>query len=204
MNQIARIAASPDPDAFLAWAHGRPGRFELVGGKTVTMTGASRNHATVMARICGHLLAATDQNAYRIAVADLGVRTPAGIRYPDAVVDRWAGSGTELAAEAPPFIAEILSPSSVSVDMIEKAAEYTALPSLAVYAAFSQDEPVACIWRRGEAGFSAVPEQIEGRDGLAGARRDAAVRRTLPGHRPLRPICATGPRAWPACRPSGP
>ena len=98
--------------------------------------------------------------------AELGVRTGAGVRYPDILVSQRTSERKALAATDPVFIAEILSPSSLAIDMVEKAAEYTAMPSLAAYAVFAQDEARAWIWERRDGRFPDKPDMIAGRDAV--------------------------------------
>ena len=46
-----QLPAHIDKAAFLAWAEGREGRYELVRGRVVMMTGFSRNHGRIVMRI---------------------------------------------------------------------------------------------------------------------------------------------------------
>ena len=61
---------------------------------------------------------------------------------------------------------EVLSPSSVGTDMVEKLAEYTSLASLEAYIVASQDEPICWVWQRSgeDRSFPKTPEEIAGRD----------------------------------------
>jgi Uma2 family endonuclease len=51
-----------------------------------------------------------------------------------------------LVATAPALIAEVLSPSSATLDLGDKAAEYLRLPTLAAYLVLSQDEIKAWVY----------------------------------------------------------
>ena len=165
-----RVQDPPPPSApvgraaFLCWAQAVEGRYELVKGRVVMTTRVSRNHAKVALGIAAALFARLDRDQYQVSSAGFGVETAAGIRYPDAVVDPAGRDGSELTTDAPLFIAEVLSPSSIAVDMIEKAAEYRQIESLTAYAVFSQDEPRVWVWRKGENGWPAAPAMIEGED----------------------------------------
>ena len=75
----ARPDAPAHPDSFLRWAEGREGRYELVEGQIVMMTGGSKNHAVITLRIGALLLSRLDQTIYQTCAADLGVRTKAGV-----------------------------------------------------------------------------------------------------------------------------
>ena len=159
----ARPDTPTDSDSFLRWAEGREGRYEWVERRVVMMVGSTKNHAIITLRIGALLLSQIDQTSHQVCAAHLGVLTRAGVRYPDIVVDVNApGTGSHLSATAPLFIAEVLSPSSISIDMVEKAAEYTSIESLRAYAVFSQDRAQVWICSRGPAGWPAEPTMVEG------------------------------------------
>ena len=61
-------------------------------------------------------------------------------------------------------VIEVLSPSTATYDLGDKAAEYLRLSSLSTYVVFAQDDRKAWVWRRGKAGFLPTPEVIEGDD----------------------------------------
>jgi Uma2 family endonuclease len=171
MNQIDRHArfepAADAPleavqDAFLAWAEEQDDRHELVGGKIVMMSPVNRAHAVLTVRIITALARQLDPDRYDVTGPDFGVRTSTGIRSPDVMVDRRDEAG-HCAADAPTLIGEVLSPSSLAVDLVEKAAEYNALPSLQTYIVFAQDDPRAWVWQRDDEGrFPASPVMVAG------------------------------------------
>lgn len=164
MNVQDHAIASQTADDFLRWNEGREGKREFVDGRVVAMmTEGSRRHAELFLSLAFLLKRAIDDESLRVTAADYGVRTPAGIRYPDVMVHRGEGSGGELATDAPILLAEILSPSSLALDFGEKALEYTAIPPLRHYLVLSQDEPRLWIWNRGTEGFGS-PEMIVGRE----------------------------------------
>jgi len=166
-----------DKPAFLAWAEGREGRFELVKGRIVMMTGGSRAHALIIGNVYAALRSRLDLKQWSI-FADFGVDGgPDTLRYPDILVEAAGGDPKGCTTPAPIFIAEILSPSSVATDLGDKAAEYLRLPSLAAYLVHSQDEPKAWLWVRGVTGFPPGPQVIEGKDA---AIRIAALGVDLP------------------------
>jgi Uma2 family endonuclease len=88
------------------------------------------------------------------------VNTSGSRRYPDVLVEPLSPDLNGRTSEAPIFIAEVLSPSSVS-DMREKSSEYMELPSLQTYAVVSQNEPKVWLWTRDETGFPEKPAVIE-------------------------------------------
>ena len=181
-----------DPDAFLRWGasltHDDGYRYELSGGKvTRMMVKISRAHWRVSTNILAELLMVLDRTRFEAGPAEFGVKTGVGVRYPDVSVDKRNDQLKDLACEAPVLIVEVLSPSSVAVDMTTKQREYTAIPSLQTYLVCSQDEPRAWVWRRQPDGTWPVDaEEIVGRDatiplGGLGVNLDmAAIFRGIP------------------------
>jgi Uma2 family endonuclease len=89
------------------------------------------------------------------------------VRYPDVVVDVADGAPNDLSARAPALIAEVLSPSSATNDLGDKAAEYLRLATVSAYVVLSQDEPKAWLWVRHEAGFPAGAEVVASDGGIS-------------------------------------
>ncbi|MBV8803961.1 MAG: Uma2 family endonuclease, partial [Sinobacteraceae bacterium] len=92
---------------------------------------------------------------------DLGPKT---LRYPDIVIERAGNDRKRRTAIAPILLVEVLSPSTAGVDLGDKAAEYLQLASLAMYLVFSQDEPKAWMWSRGDQGFPPTSTIVMGQD----------------------------------------
>jgi Uma2 family endonuclease len=181
-----------DADAFLRWGasltHDDGYRYELSGGKvTRMMIKISRAHWRVSTNILAELLMLLDRTRFEAGPAEFGVKMGVGVRYPDVSVDKRSDQLKGLACEAPILIVEVLSPSSVAVDMTTKQREYTAIPSLQTYLVCSQDEPRAWVWRRQPNGTWPVDaEEIVGRDasiplgGLEAELSMAAIFRDIP------------------------
>jgi Uma2 family endonuclease len=150
---------------FLAWAQAQEGRFELVDRRVVMMTGGSRGHGIIVRRLANALEKRLDSSRWAVWTSDFGVDVgPDTIRYPDVVVDVADGRSQDLTATAPLLVAEVLSPSSVTHDLRDKAAEYLQLPSLSAYLVLAQDEAKAWVWARGAARFPSSPNVITGLD----------------------------------------
>jgi len=77
------------------------------------------------------------------------------------VVDHPGAKLKDLTAKAPAFVAEVLSPSTTTIDLGDKAAEYLQLPSLVTYLVLAQDEVKAWAYVRGSHRFPA-PQVVEG------------------------------------------
>lgn len=162
----ARLAL--DKAAFLDWAEGREGRCELVEGRVEMMVGASRAHGLITRNIVMALMARVDRQQWTV-LADFGVDVgPDTLRYPDVVVERVGGSPKGYTTAAPVLACEVLSPSTATTDLGDKAAEYLSLSSLLGYAVFSQNECKAWTWVRGEAGFAPGPQVVTGREAIIG------------------------------------
>ena len=186
-------------ETFPRWVANQERRYEWVEGKIVMMADASRGHARIVTNLVVALAAILDRELYEIASSDFGVNTPLSRRFPDVLVEPASRDGKGRTSESPIFIAEVMSPSTVTVDRKKKPAEYATLASLQTYAVFSQDEPTVWVWQRSESGLPEKPTRLEGRE----ARLDIpALGTSLPLADIDRGIGAKGLSAWPR-RPSG-
>ncbi len=183
--------APTDPDAFLRWSAKRPreeGRYELSRGVvTRTMINVTRHHNQICTNLILELGRCIDLESYDIGSADFGIRTPAGVRGPDLFVLPIGTDGKALSADNPVFLAEVLSPSSESIDFNDKREEYGAIPSLQTYVIFSQEEPRAWVFARQPSGrWPKRAKVVEGRQaairlaGLAATLVMAAIYRGIP------------------------
>jgi Uma2 family endonuclease len=155
-----------DPDAFLRWNEGREGKRELVNGQVVEhMINVTRGHVRVVTRLLYELTSRLNPLRFEAYAVDIGLKTPAGVRYPDLVVDVAGGDSGDLAVREPVLVCEVLSPSSIVRDTVEKQREYTGIASVQAYLVLSQDEPRVWPWSRLSSGWSG-PVMIEGPDGV--------------------------------------
>jgi Uma2 family endonuclease len=156
-----------DKAAFLAWVEGREGRYELAGGRVLMMTGGTMAHGLIVGNLFELLRARLDRKRW-VVVTEFGVDVgPRTIRYADIVVDRPGASLKDLTAKAPALVAEVLSPSTTTIDLGDKAAEYLRLPSLAAYLVLAQDEAKAWAYIRGSDQFPAL-QPVSGTDASIG------------------------------------
>jgi Uma2 family endonuclease len=128
------------------------------------MTGGTMGHGLVIGNLFEMLRARLDRKRWAVVTefgVDVGPRT---IRYPDiVVVDRPGISRKDLTTKTPALVAEVLSPSTMTIDLGDKAAEYLRLPSLVAYLVLSQDEVKAWIYIRGSNHLPA-PQVVAGVD----------------------------------------
>ena len=156
--------AQMDKSAFLAWAQGREGRYELVENRVVMMVGVSLAHGLIVGNLYTALRTQLSRAQWMV-LTDFGVDIgPQTLRYPDVMVAKASKSYKDFTAAEPVLIAEVLSPSSVTVDLGDKVTEYLRLPSLAAYVVFAQDEPRAWARVRVHGNFPAPPTVLSGRD----------------------------------------
>lgn len=166
LEQQPILGAPTDPAAFVRWAEGREGRFELSDGQITMMVGATIRHEKIVARLAHLLSASLDPGLFTVASGGLAVAVPGGIRYPDVTVHEGTFDPSDLVAGRPVLVAEVLSPSSLTTDMLHKPAEYGAVESIGAYLLLAQDEPRAWLWRRGTDGFPRMPEEFSGPDAI--------------------------------------
>ena len=163
--------------AFIGWGATEEERYELVGGRVVMMPRPSLAHGLIVGNLYVALRSRLDRKQW-VVVQEYGLDAgPETLRYPDIVVDRAGGRAKAYTAMAPVLLAEVLSPSSVEIDLGDKRSEYLQIPSLLAYVVLSQDEPRAWIWTRKEGGFKLEPEILDGAESII---RVAALKVELP------------------------
>jgi Uma2 family endonuclease len=154
-----------DNATFLDWVQGREERFELAGGRVIMMTGGTKRHGRIVRNLSQLLCARLDRMQWDV-LTDFGIDIrPGTLRYADIVVDSYEAKGHALTTKAPVLVAEVLSPSTMKIDLGDKAADYLQFSSLATYLIFAQDEIKA--WahtRSGEGQFPPGPQVLVGAD----------------------------------------
>jgi Uma2 family endonuclease len=139
-----QIPSRMSVDEFLAWAEGRPGRYELVGGEVVAQAAERAAHWKVKLATHVALLQAARAKGLPCHVVPDGatVRVDETTAYePDAMV--YCGPEappSALLVENPVIVVEILSPSTGRTDRRRKLADYFRLPSVAHYLIIDPDE----------------------------------------------------------------
>jgi len=161
----------------MAWMAAEEGRFELAAGRVVMMPGVSRAHGLLVANVSSLLQAQLDRTQW-VMIARFGLDAgPEALRYPDILVDRAGGGAKDYTATAPALLIEVLSPSTATTDLGDKAAEYLQIPSLVACIVLSQDEPKAWVWARATDAFAPGPAVVAGTEAII---RIAALRPELP------------------------
>lgn len=132
-------------DEFLAWAEGRPGRYELFRGEVYAMSPETVRHTEIKGTVYAALAAGVRQRGLPCHVLTDGptVRIDDVTAYePDALV--YCGeklAPTALEVPNPVIVIEVLSPSTHRVDVSLKLAGYFRLPSVAHYLIVDPTQP---------------------------------------------------------------
>ena len=154
---------------FFRWVQGREGHFELSGGRIMQqMTGGTFRHFNLADAIRDLLKERIDKRVFWVTTGGPGVDVPPAIagvttRYPDVVVGRHGVAPAALSIDNPVLLVEVLSPSSVTVDLVIKPREYLSIPTLTAYIVANQDEPRLTVWARGaDRAFPALPVEYAG------------------------------------------
>lgn len=160
---VAKVQGPPtDPDAFVAWAEGRAGRWELANGVVTVMVGGTRAHEMFISELAFQLQSRIDRAQWVVLTAGLAVRPQGSTRYPDIMVEPRGGSLRGLVATGPVLIVEVLSPSTQAVDFGAKVREYTSLESLQAYLVADPDAPHLWLWQRNDAGTMGLTSEVPG------------------------------------------
>ncbi len=155
-----------DKATFNRWLLDQERKYEWKDGRVVQMNNVTRGHSRVVANILRALSARLDPDAWAVVASDFGVENETFVRFPDVLVEpESAGPFDVRRSKNAILLFEVLSPSSVDTDMLEKPAEYMTLDSLEAYVVASQDAAICWIWERDpETGTSpAMPVRIAGR-----------------------------------------
>jgi Uma2 family endonuclease len=157
-----------DKAAFDRWLLEQDRKYEWKEGRVVQMTNVTRAHARVVMNIAMALGSRLDRAHWSVVTSDFGVEDRGTfVRFPDVLVEpEDAGPMNVRRAPNPVLLFEVLSPSSVDIDLIEKPAEYGTIATLETYVAVSQDMARCWVWQRNmETGaFPEKPLKVNGRD----------------------------------------
>ena len=146
-------------ETFFDWAEAQDERYEFDGEQPVLMTGGSRDHHRLSARLLALLVAQLDKDTFEALGPDAGVGTiGVRVRYPDALIATFAGNGTDRLVQEPVAVFEITSPSSSRTDRIIKLREYGAVDSIRVYVILEGDAAAATVFdKRPDGTWQAMP-----------------------------------------------
>ncbi len=133
-------------EEYLVWADGRPGRYELIGGKVVAQASERARHWEI--KLATHVALLDAIKAAKVGchvVPDGGtVRIDATTAFePDGMVYCGQKVAPEsLTVENPVIVVEVLSPTTGRNDKGRKLADYFRVPSIAHYLIIDADSPL--------------------------------------------------------------
>ena len=134
-------------DIFLEWESQQPFRHELIKGRVIEVTGASRPHNRInlnLARALEDRLLSRGCEVYGLEVGVL-VNSKGTYTYPDVIVvcgeERIRAGAPQASLENPTLLFEVLSPSTERYDRNQKLEQYLQIPSLLGYFLVAQDKP---------------------------------------------------------------
>lgn len=142
-----------DVDAFLTFAEGREGRWELYDGHAVAMSPEHVRHGSTKFEAAVALRQAIQQAglACQAFVETLTIRIRNDRAFvPDAAVVCPPPPPDAIVIDNPLIVVEVLSPATAAVDHGIKLQGYFSLPSLAHYLILDADRRVVIHHRRGE------------------------------------------------------
>ncbi len=149
---------------YLAREEGASQRHEYVDGRLFAMTGASRGHNIIAINILSILRAHIRGSHCRAYMSDVKVRVEAtnSFYYPDVMVSCDKFDARSVYTTSPVLIAEVLSPSTATIDRREKVLAYRQIESLGEYLIVYQRKKQAELHRRNEQGSWDILEFAQG------------------------------------------
>lgn len=157
-----------EAEAFLAWAEGREGRFELVDGRIRAMAGAARRHDRVVVNAIASLVNQLRGKPCQPGSADLAIKiNPRKVRRPDALVDCGPTPEDALFAHNPVFVLEVLSPGTRQTDLVRKLNEYMGVEGLLYILLLEPDAPQGVLYHRAAPGAAWKHLDLEDLDAAA-------------------------------------
>jgi Uma2 family endonuclease len=134
MSAVAEKVWISEAD-YLDWESRAKDKHEYVAGEIFAMAGASERHNRIAGNLFFHLRQATRGHSCRAFMADMKLRIAdaRSYYYPDVMLVCDDSDQHPIYKTAPCFIAEVLSPSTASIDQREKWLHYRAIPSLRYY-----------------------------------------------------------------------
>jgi Uma2 family endonuclease len=140
-------------DAFLAWEPEDEGRYELVDGQPVAMTGARRRHDGVVVNSLIAIGSRLRGKPCRPHTDDVGVLAPNGnLRRPDVLVDCGRFDPDSMLADRPTLVIEVLSRSTREIDTVRKMMEYKSIPSMRYILYLDPESRISLLHRREDSG----------------------------------------------------
>lgn len=127
-------------EEYLAFERRSEGRHEYVAGFVYAMSGTSKRHNRIVARLHMRALAAEGGSGCRAYAESVALSLGDRVYYPDLMVTCGPPSTDEYLEHHPSILVEVLSESTYHVDRREKLIAYREIASLRHYLIVAQDE----------------------------------------------------------------
>jgi Uma2 family endonuclease len=136
---------------FLAWEERQELRYEFDGFQPVAMTGGTSAHDGIQMNLHAALVNRLRGKPCRPHGSDLKIEVAGRIRYPDAFVVCTPVAPRQTVVTDPVVVFEVPSEGTANSDLVEKNAEYRAIPSIQRYVILEQTHAAAIVFvRKGE------------------------------------------------------
>ncbi len=139
-------------EEFFDWQQRQDRNYELVDGVPVltvkAMTGATARHDTITVNALGTLFAALRGKPCRPRTSDQSIITDRGTRRPDISIECGKPADKSMSTVDPRVVIEILSPTTMRYDSVQKVEEYKRHPSITVILLVDSEAPQVSVWRR--------------------------------------------------------
>jgi Uma2 family endonuclease len=135
-------------EAFLEWNSRQEAWYEFDGQGPLPMNGGTISDGLIQVNLLVALAAAVGTGPFHVLGAGTGILAGRGVRYPDALIAPAGLPGDDRIAANPLIVFEILSPTTASIDRIDKNQEYRDTPSIQRYVILEQDRVAATVFAR--------------------------------------------------------
>jgi Uma2 family endonuclease len=157
MSVAARTRRRLSVSEFMAWSETRPDeeRWELLDGEPVLIAPAAERHQVIVSNMISALRPAAAERGCRV-LPGMGILNGERDDFapiPDVVV-RCGPLSRDGYARDPVFLAEVLSPSTMTNDRGRKVDFYKSIASLRAFAVVYADEARVEAWRRDGEGWT--------------------------------------------------
>ena len=153
MNSPHRLTMTAEE--YLAWEARQERKHELVGGVVKLMAGGTVAHFQIVRNLVVGLHGRLRGKPCQVLPEGVKVKSPTGnLRYPDVLVDCGRPQPSDLFADQPSVLVEVLSPSTEWFDETDKLEEYRSIASVRHVVLLSQRRAFGRVWTRDGAGWT--------------------------------------------------
>ena len=149
-------------EEYLAFEETSSLRHEFVAGEVYVMTGGTVRHNVITLNLVRRLYGPARARHCTVLATDVNVHVDDRIYYPDVMVACGKAADVELIVNAPSLIAEVISPSTRSIDRREKLDAYLKVPSLRQYLVIDHRRKQVVSYSRADEASEWWRDEVEG------------------------------------------